>query len=97
MISEKKVTKGPWFPEKTKTGKGKVVDSNGFSVCHMTGGSYSRQEEDSKLIAAAPDMLEALELVINRLGRFEKEYIFSKRMALQKARAAIAKAKGEQK
>lgn len=36
------------------------------------------------------ELVEALELIIDRFGPCEKDYIFSKRMALQKARAALA-------
>ena len=33
-------TMGPWTPTKTKGGKGKVVNHNGFSVATMMAGTY---------------------------------------------------------
>ena len=54
-----------------------------------------RCEANARLIAAAPEMLEALEFFVERFSPVEHELIFSKRHALQKARAAIAKATGE--
>ena len=52
-------------------------------------------EANARLIAAAPEMFEALEFFVERFSPVEHELIFSKRHALQKARAAIAKATGE--
>lgn len=88
-----KHTPGPWIQAETPSGKGKVINGSGFSVCSMQGGAYCQQIIDARLIAAAPDLLEALEglMEIESRGRvmpIGKEW--------DAARAAIAKAKGEQ-
>lgn len=48
-----KHTPGPWFDSTTPSGKGKVVDANGFSICNTTSGPYEQQRKDARLIAAA--------------------------------------------
>lgn len=53
-------TMGPWTPTKTKGGKGKVVNHNGFSVATMMAGTYKQQEADAALIAQAPAMFAKL-------------------------------------
>jgi len=63
-----KHTKGPWFQAETPSGKGKVINGSGFSVCTMQGGAYCQQITDARLIAAAPDMSEALKVAHKRLG-----------------------------
>lgn len=56
------------------------------------------KREDMALIAAAPDILEALQLMVERFTPGDKDYIlFSKRMALAKAKVAIDKATGAAK
>lgn len=51
--------------------------------------------DKARLIASAPDLLNALEVIIERFGPVEDSFIFSKRMAIQKCRYAIAKATQE--
>lgn len=60
-MSENKHTPGPWVATTTPAGKGKVTDSNGFSIANTTAGPYLEQRTNARLIAAAPEMLEALE------------------------------------
>ena len=50
------------------------------------------REEDACLIAAAPDLLEALEKLVSLIDAGEGTWTLEEQ---QKARAAIAKAKGE--
>lgn len=54
--------KGPWRVAQTGTGCVKVVADYGMSICHF---SYSptHRESHARLIAAAPDLLEALVMV----------------------------------
>ena len=87
-------TKGPW----------RVDGPNGYinqiGIGPSIGAAYGAGEEvkaNARLIAAAPDLLEALENLhaniaeyarINNLGGFDNQ-------DMQQARAAIAKARGE--
>jgi len=52
-----------------------------------------RWDADARLIAAAPDMLEALEKVVSFIDAGQGTWTLEEQ---QKARAAIAKAKGEE-
>ena len=90
-----KHTPGPWFQTVTPAGKGKVVDRNGFSVANTTAGRYSQQIVDAKLIAAAPDLLDALESVL-KTPRGTSGRIILEAEDEADIRAAIAKAKGDQ-
>lgn len=58
---------GPWSATTTPSGKGKVVDRNGFSIANMTSGTYVQQERDANLIAAAPEMYAKLVEVADAL------------------------------
>jgi len=53
----------------TKSGKGKVIDDHGFSVCNIGGGSYAEQRMVAAQIAKAVNhhdrLGEALERVLN--------------------------------
>ncbi|WP_264041438.1 hypothetical protein [Pectobacterium carotovorum] len=71
-------TKGPWEWENG------VLCSDKYIV---GGNSHSFNSSNKALIAAAPDLLEALEAVVRIADRDTDEFIM--------ARAAIAKAKGE--
>jgi hypothetical protein len=69
----------------------KVVDSEGKAVCMLT---PRRDQFNGDLIAAAPDLLNALDGLLDYLRDYDADYpeaapIFGK------ARAAIAKATGE--
>ena len=90
-----KHTNGPWHVGQSY---GSIIYIEPSVAC-VTGHKYSQAEIDAnaRLIAAAPDLLEALENLhaniaeyarINNLGGFDNQ-------DMQQARAAIAKAKGE--
>lgn len=91
-----KHTSGPWRTHLTDDTL--VIDAVGVPVATMDGnyidGSHSNIEANARLIAAAPDLLEALEkiLVSDREG-YPNCNLFSDDLA--RAKAAIAKAKGE--
>lgn len=53
------------------------------------------REETAGLIAAAPDMLWALEMVVERMGYMYYELNSYDRQALDKTRATVAKARGD--
>lgn len=84
-MSDTKFTQGPW-----KLYKGKehnIVqrgESGGFGVVDT---DKIRMDADSNLIAAAPDLYEALELVFSQMDDWDVGY--------GEALAALAKARGE--
>lgn len=85
-MSKLKHSPGPWFVSDEYTGI--VVDSDGLRVA----AAYKDkpyEPHDARLIAAAPELLEALERIINddRAAVDRDDYLFAKE--------AIAKAKGE--
>ena len=94
-------TPGPWIIYQTNKDQ-RITDvefsvENGFSIATIyTGDQVSIETHDSnvRLISAAPELLEALEecveYLFNDLGKYPKESELG-----MKARAAIAKAKGE--
>lgn len=100
MMSEFKGTKGPWFFN------GREIESVECAYIADVNGTDASQDEEccnARLIAAAPDLLEALD-------KITKEYIFTRGqlngdfeddlvdvLCIKNARAAIAKALGETK
>ena len=90
-------TPGPWevriwdgedWPEKRIS-----IGSAGDAVCISP--RYKFNIEDFNLIAAAPDLLEALESVVEALSNFDEEGLIEYAQQIIDARAAIAKARGE--
>ena len=103
-----KHTPGPWFIERRTNDGGtthhSITASEGIGWANDRYMSVSGciDEHDARLIAAAPELLEACSAMIEWDDR-ENDFAvdFYKRMelcvlAFQKARAAIAKATGEQ-
>ena len=102
MIEISKYTPGPWivsdiypadvYAKDSTTGRGRCVstgvDIRGGNVCNT-----AEDRANAALIAAAPELLAALErvLVCHRL----KISLDTNAGAVEQARAAIAKAKGE--
>lgn len=85
-------TPAPWRHEPGRDGKPPYVvrgSEGGFVVMGM---AAERQEADAALIAAAPELLEALEVVLHLCHVIKAP----DGPALDKARAAIAKARGSQ-
>lgn len=86
-------TPGPWRMEKTPSDHVNVRDSDDNMVCEVYG-SLHIQTTDARLIAAAPELLEALESLLScpdlNLEGLEAETL----KAIDNARAAIYKAKG---
>lgn len=84
-----KHTPGPWVAR--QCGKAWAIDFNEDQEQVV---DYVYEEEDAHLIAAAPDLLEACS---DMLALLESEYMPSDESlsAMDKARATIAKARGE--
>lgn len=86
-----KYTPGPW-----KIRGNEIIGGNGSPICSMI---YS-QRVKAKLIAAAPDLLEALQDLLETYTDLfcdvEPNYdFFDKAFAVGKAKKAIAKAEGD--
>ncbi len=93
-MSKPNHTPGPW----EHTGQGDIVgkEDNGYGLGYVDVCSVylrtvrGRTNANARLIAAAPDLLEALSEIINDGGKFVMT-----NETHRKARAAIAKARGE--
>ena len=85
MSTETKWTPGPWSPyHGGDTNLWWIVyDHEG---CELGSGDGGFDEGDANLIAAAPELYEALEALLE----------YRDKWAVEKARAALAKARGEQ-
>ncbi|MFY2570157.1 hypothetical protein [Achromobacter ruhlandii] len=93
-------TRGPWRYEPGRDGRPPYVirrTEGGFVVVGMTA---DRQEADARLIAAAPELLEALDTVVFWYGKRGPDDnllpIDRQEDEIAKAMRAVAKAKGEQ-
>ncbi len=87
-ISDKPKCKGKWPPmAMVKAGGRSAID------CTDSGDSPSQDRANARLIAAAPDLLAALKLYVEK---FEQDFgVKSAELALPEAIAAIAKAEGK--
>lgn len=91
-------TRGPWKARFENVRYVIFVDGEiGEKALATTGGAYPDSEANAKLIASAPELLEALQMLVADFG----DYPASERpcLAFDKARAAIARAtdQGEMK
>ena len=96
-----KHTPGPWsytmdkergWDFKLTADHGKTVIVSGCGCCDSP---WVSCEADARLIAAAPELLEALEKIV-RMFEGADDTVWAVEDYRQKARAAIAKAKGEE-
>lgn len=99
-----KFTPGPWSSPENKSQYSNVRDlfnGNGQRFATIQFGSPSREvtedeiEANARLIAAAPEMYEALENIL-RLSIFKAHGTAYDQEQVEKARAALAKASGGQ-
>lgn len=90
-----KFTPGPWIEYNNVV----VLDVNDDAVCVKPDDEYKGSKNwqvNARLIAAAPELLEALEEIVNVAIECDPRIIdLVGRDRFQIARAAIAKAKGE--
>jgi hypothetical protein len=88
-------TPGPWKAEKENAHTGQVATCHGdgdgwWEIWSPNWGDGINAEANARLIAAAPELLEVLECILDI-----SEDIIPLGSCGEKARAAIAKAKGE--
>jgi hypothetical protein len=96
-------TPGPWKIAMCDDGSGEVVPEVGFGICVMNLTVAERVEPNARLIAAAPEMLEALklcaELMTEARKHFPKSIKHRDKFQLENTCAtinkAITKAEGE--
>jgi len=85
-------TPGPWhLRERPNSGGGHFVEP-GIATVH---GSGRIPDANARLIAAAPDLLAALEMAVRYLPSVQVDGIVQDTAALKTAKDAIAKAKGK--
>jgi hypothetical protein len=90
-----KFTPGPW-----RLGRcGQILGEDGEFICSARKRTITQYQKsptekaNAALIAAAPELYDALEFALHRLESVESP-IFSVRHAIQKCKSAIAKAHG---
>lgn len=94
-MSEGKHTPGPWEIGELDMNGQRIVRGEHIEICtcwhHCVGSIEREMEENARLIASAPDMLEALEEALEWDGvdDYGVEAVWA-----NKARAAVSKAKG---
>lgn len=96
-----KHTPGPWLTTESTEhwGRVNVTVQAAFTANEIATawqGTTDVNRANARLIAAAPDLLEALELMLDRFRDTEGSHGQWEEEATENARAAIAKARGEQ-
>ena len=100
MSESNKFTPGPWFngQDGFNLGCGVIyarhANGNPKDVATIRGWG-GEQQQNSRLIASAPDLLEALEQMIDEYGTAGDGWPRNNKV-LRDARAAISKARGQQ-
>lgn len=91
-----KHTPGPWFMTKGLPGYRSRINSTpqnlGWDLAHVCNGPEA--DANARLIAAAPDLLEALQLMVDRFIDTEGSFGAWENEAIEAASAAIEKATG---
>lgn len=101
MSNKPKHTPGPWKAE-----DGQVFDANGFFICgpadvrrkhDMPKNEWKKVEQTARLIAAAPELLEAAKKLVTALEEVKDslELTDNQQDDLREAKQAIAKAEGK--
>ncbi len=87
-------TKGPWYMNEHISGWSSVIAPNGYAVCDLT--DCDNDKDNARLIAAAPELLEALEMVRDADNDCHLDGLPTiPSIARAKIDAAIAKARGD--
>jgi hypothetical protein len=66
-----KHTPGPWKHEEWCDDEFAVFDKDGISICNIHDNNRGDSESNARLIAAAPDMLEALIMCYKNTERYQ--------------------------
>lgn len=93
-MSETKWTPGPWTPQKLRNGQQVVLCESGFPVCRISRWAKESDAAEARLIAAAPDLYDALSDAIEVLALHVQEGDGIASPVMDNARAALAKALG---
>ncbi len=97
-------TPGPWFYHDHKTRTAQITNSptgidSGLRIADVWATDLPGGVENAHLIAAAPAMLEALEIMVREFGQFGRKLNvkkdFHKLVAIEAARTAIEAAQPE--
>ena len=92
-----KHTPGPWnFAKSDIDGRYSIYGNGPLAYCGDTGAVNGDGEANARLIAAAPDLLVALKALVGEADLGEVDLDDDDRAKLEQARAAIAKATGDQ-
>jgi hypothetical protein len=103
MTDKTQHTPGPWWIEST----GRKIQFGGmtFETIHIEGpgempicfvwGNITEQSANARLIAAAPELLEAAESALEYMSTNIRDITETKRGEMGKLKVAIAKARGE--
>ena len=93
-------TSGPWFPVEYAECKGTwhidATGNNPFIADVCSGNGEYPSEANARIIAAAPDLLAAVEAILQRIDLEPKEAVFPCSAMREDLRAAIRKARGSQ-
>ncbi len=94
-MSEAKHTPGPWGTD--MVGWEVWTERGSDRICIITAENVGRSEQgaNARMIAAAPELLEALEGIVSSLVDQDDEGLIEHAPQIEAARAAIAKAKGK--
>lgn len=99
-MSETKHTPGPWRFVRGYDNSNAVITGEGYGLeCVALVKSTSCPQSDARLIAAAPELLEALKHCYDLLGRYEINRVDGDQIAdeaMSIVRSAITKATGEE-
>lgn len=110
-MSKTKHTPGPWRASLKSKDSVRIETDDNFNGYVATVGADDTEERNgtiyefvsktgranARLIAAAPELLEALKIVVTQLGEYKDGDGAAKYHALNIARAAITKAEGGEK
>ena len=103
MSSEAKFTPGPWRIRSGRSGVKSDISCEDrpdtLATTAFHGWTTNELEANARLIAAAPEMFEALKITMDSVailatGRCPADLVQERIALLEQARAAIAKAKG---
>lgn len=100
-MSDTKHTPAPWRVDDGGTDCFGIFDSTGQSIAYLgfaegqgSGRGRDVDEANARLVAAAPDMLDALQYLVRRLQQNRDSITWGIQAAMVDAHAAIAKAEG---